>query len=63
LYRFFSVLFPPSIPDNSEETSNRLIRNAVTRTSTGNVLLQFGRYRTETDIAKLKEFALNVKYK
>jgi hypothetical protein len=63
LRRFFSALFPPSIPDNSEVKRSKLIRGAVARTATGNVLLQFGRYRTEADIAKLKELALSIKYK
>jgi hypothetical protein len=55
---FLSRLIPPSVPCHTEEEKELHLRDAVTKTSTGNVLLQFGAYCTATDIAKLKKEVL-----
>ncbi len=61
LRSFFSVFIPPSIPQHSDKEKKKLLKKAVSKTATGNVLLQLGRYLTSKDIAELKEKALGHK--
>jgi hypothetical protein len=49
--------FPPSVPKYGKKEKKELCNEAVRKTSTGNILVQFGRYVTEEDIATAKRKA------
>lgn len=49
--------FPPSVPKYGEKEKKELCNEAVRKTSTGNILVQFGRYVTKRDIAIAKRKA------
>jgi len=52
-------LIPPSPPKHGEKERRILRRKAVGHASTGNVLLQSGRYATKEDCAARKKKALS----
>ncbi|GBE37819.1 hypothetical protein BMS3Bbin08_00416 [bacterium BMS3Bbin08] len=57
----FSLFIPPTIPKYSEKTRKDLMRDAVKKTTSGNILLQFGRYLSSSDVEELRAKALGHK--
>ncbi|RJQ20296.1 MAG: hypothetical protein C4560_05215 [Nitrospiraceae bacterium] len=57
----FSIFIPPTIPKYTEKDEEELLNKAVRKHTSGNILLQFGRYLLTSDISKLKEKALKHK--
>ena len=55
----FLSIIPPVVPRHGEKEKKALRTKAVSQTSTGNVLVQFGRYATKEDIAIAKKMAFS----
>jgi hypothetical protein len=61
LRSILALFIPPPLPHYDQEKRRLLMKKAVAKTASGNILLQFGRYILSSDITALKEKALRRK--
>lgn len=58
MFEILKSLLPPSVPVHGKKEKDALTRKAASMASSGNVLVQFGRFLTREDMKNLREKAL-----